>query len=902
MSKWTPEAESRLQDYLEDLSRLARAQGYDEAELVSEIRDHIVTETESAAEQVVTLGHVEHTLAVVGNPEGILCDGPVSCPAGAPSGKDAGTPVAKGYRFRKEIVFLALVVPAFSLAFEMLTGAMATLYFNPVPTWGHVLAGITVLLSIVLAHWTLVTPPDRAQSAWWRLVLILNGFAATWVAFYAVVYAPMLLISTVAIIAFGLGAMGLAPLFCSAAAVYQARCLHRRYRTLDLPKGKLLKYSAFGCLLACVCGVLIQGPLLARQHALAWACSADEAQRAKGLERLRLLHGQTLVLERCYSIPWPREERVWQFLGMPTPDAASLVKVYYQLTGSHFIDHRPAELFPRSSLALDTTFDENWTETIGDDSGSGTPLVKGLSLASSALDMSLRGDSQVSPDAAWGYLEWTLEFRNAKPFDSEARAHIAIPDGGVASRLTLWIEGEECEAAFGGRKQVKEAYRDVAFARRRDPALLTSVTSGQVFLQCFPVPRNSALKVRIGITAPLMCRAGNGYLMLPRFVARNFSIDSTLKHKVWIEAGVPVTSGGTNLIAETSPKGGYTLRGEMSNQEIETPASSVLITSAANPAGSVYRGSLSELSATMSIAQSAENAADASCVCLVIDGSRYFAETPVNWAGVVSSLPQGTQVNAVFAGQDVEVWSESFQAPDASLVGWLEGFEYTGGCDPIPALTKACEIASPRPNACIIWIHGPQPITLSSADGLTQFLRHRGNGANAAPLRILSVPLVTGRNRTEEAFGFSRALTRIPVLGSIEDTLHFAVEHRAAEDVVRTYDLSVAASGPQQEDAASHSDIVRLAVYDQTCQAVSRGDKDEIKQASAKAIRTRLVTPLSGAVVLENQEQYKDHALDPGRDEDAIPAIPEPEEWVLLALAVLVVAGAALNRGRRRAA
>ena len=39
------------------------------------------------------------------------------------------------------------------------------------------------------------------------------------------------------------------------------------------------------------------------------------------------------------------------------------------------------------------------------------------------------------------------------------------------SRLTLWVNGEEREAAFAGRTQAREAYQQVV-ARRRDPCSL----------------------------------------------------------------------------------------------------------------------------------------------------------------------------------------------------------------------------------------------------------------------------------------------------------------------------------------------------------------------------------------------------------------------------------------------
>jgi hypothetical protein len=92
----------------------------------------------------------------------------------------------------------------------------------------------------------------------------------------------------------------------------------------------------------------------------------------------------------------------------------------------------------------------------------------------------------VDADGGVGYMEWTLIFRNDSDRQREARAEVQLPPGGVVSRLTLWVNGEEREAAFAGRGQVREAYQKVAIQQRRDPVLVTTAGRDRVLDPMLP--------------------------------------------------------------------------------------------------------------------------------------------------------------------------------------------------------------------------------------------------------------------------------------------------------------------------------------------------------------------------------------------------------------------------------
>ena len=105
------------------------------------------------------------------------------------------------------------------------------------------------------------------------------------------------------------------------------------------------------------------------------------------------------------------------------------------------------------------------------------------------------------------------------------------------SRLNLWVNGEPREAAFAGRTKVTQAYQQVAIRQRRDPVLVTTAGRDRVLVQCFPVPVGGEMKIRLGITIPLLLEdQTHANLVMPHFVNRNFRIPDDVRHSVWIES------------------------------------------------------------------------------------------------------------------------------------------------------------------------------------------------------------------------------------------------------------------------------------------------------------------------------------------------------------------------------
>lgn len=72
MLEWTPEAETYLDGYLHQVTALLRAESRDAADVLDDMREHIVRESEASAAGVVSLDDLRRVLARFGTPETVV--------------------------------------------------------------------------------------------------------------------------------------------------------------------------------------------------------------------------------------------------------------------------------------------------------------------------------------------------------------------------------------------------------------------------------------------------------------------------------------------------------------------------------------------------------------------------------------------------------------------------------------------------------------------------------------------------------------------------------------------------------------------------------------------------------------------------------------------------------------
>lgn len=746
-------------------------------------------------------------------------------------------------------LLFGVLLPLGTLGFELVTGLCAGELFDPMPTLLHL-----VLVALVPACNFFVWSSFTRAHTRPRVLAFANGIAIAVAALYSILFLPLLPFAAVAIMYFGLGLLPWSPVFALVAAL----CLRAHLkREATEERRQIATWS--GVLCGALALIAADLPHTLTTYGMSMATSSSTTERARGLRLLRSVGDEDSMLRFCYVRSGRATDMLSFLMGRRDVSPMQARDVYYRVTGEVFnAKPEPKNLHRRRWMDWDT---DQGTENVG-------ARQEGLSLASS------RFDGSIDAQAALAYLEWTLVMKNDASILQEARAQVALPPGTVVSRLTLWVNGEEREAAFAGRGQVTEAYRSVV-ARRRDPVLVTSAGANRIAVQMFPVPPNGEMKVRIGMTMPLQLdHLRQGTVQLPYFHERNFELAERLEHSVWIEAKAPLTAGRRE--ASVAPEGAYSLQFQLADSEL-TEASSV-VTVSRDPSTHSWshdqRGSGNVIKQVLQVVPTSPP----SRLAVVIDSSASMAAFMQPMAEALSRLPPGLELFVVFADDLIDLNAEIASTTPLDAVASIRDHEFIGGQDNTAALVQALDKVLATRNSALVWIHGPQPVILQTSESIEQRLERRGQ------VRWYDVQVRPGVNRIGERLD---GLADIHALSlSRLQTLIARWRSGGTEIIVHRERVQGAqAAGPASEQTSDHltrlwaNDEVRRLLY------VERALRASIVEL---AHNYQLVTPVTGAVVLETQQQYDAAGLTPV-PEGTVPSIPEPEEWALMIIAVLVL-------------
>ncbi len=880
MSEWTRAARELADDLLRRHEARFSAEGADAAEVVADLRAHLELEVARQGLSVVTEEDVWRILGTLDPgllsppPLGILGQEVEPSPNSEPAlpAEDSG-PTRLGWFAWLLLILGGVVLPIFTLLFEVSTHACASDLFDPLPTPAHILlvALVPLTSSLALIRMGRGKGPVPAGLRW--LVSLSIGVSGT----YALCLLPLLPFAVLAVLIFGIGLIPLGPVLSWVSLLVIARYLRR----LDTAAGIERRNLWSGWLGAGILLVGLSAPQVLTRNWAQTAVAGFGEERGDAVRLLRRFGSDSLLLQTAYG---KAGRSAADLLGLHqiTPEQAQ--ELYFRVTGRAFNEVRPPLSSVRGSgRAVLEEFD--WDSSLGGEAVGGR--LSGLSLASSRLDgMAHAADG-------WGYTEWTFEFRNDHEWQPrEARAVLQLPPGGVVSRVTLWVNGEEREAAFAGRSQARRAYQEVAVTQRRDPILVTTAGPDRVLMQCFPVPQKGGLmRVRLGITAPLEPLSTERVTYLwPRIAEANFAIREDLRHHAWLEIpdGSAQPPEGWNRDADRL----QTLRATVSHTQFSERLGPLMLGRAAASPGSWAKDDRGPQPAWLRRTLEPSPVQPPGRIALVLEGGLKGEEAREAVRKAFAASPGSGRFAVWFARDGARRWpSESMLGSRSevasALAGWREPFD--GGHDPLPALEAAWDWAASEPGGTVLWFHRALPVHFETAAGLRQRLERSG----LASARIIDMDVQAGPDRITGDLPETPARVTLARTSTLElDVLRLLGQLDGSVPGYR-WITTRATSDPGSSGSASRH-VIRLWARGE---AASLAASRKVSEAIELAARWQLVTPVSGAVVLETRQQFAQNGLEPVDPVSAPGVVPEPEAWMLMVVGTTVLLW---HAGRRR--
>lgn len=772
--------------------------------------------------------------------------------------------------------FAGVIMPTLSITLEATTHICAGIFFDPIPTIWHLMLVIFVPLA-QLHVWFAIRSLAADRLA---LAGFLNSAVIAISVFYSIVYLPILPMGILALM-FGVGLLPLAPYLSLIAGLIMRRQLKKVAATSPRRSFAIKKRGLLaGLALTTVVIGLIELPTTLTMIGFQMATSNSPHMQSEGIRFLRNYGNRQAMLRTCFNRSGWATNLIGSAFSIQNPvTTAEARKIYYRVTGEAIDpsiqpDFIGTRLVPQETIGFDRN--QGGTEV-------GSGKLKGLSLATSKLNASVDADGGV------GYMEWTLVFKNHSFEQREARAEVQLPPGGVVSRLTLWVNGEEREAAFAGRGHVRLAYQKVAIQQRRDPVLVTTSGRDRILVQCFPVPPNNGeMKIRLGVTLPMVLEdETHAKLIFPHFVYENFSVPDDLSHVVWITGKTPMWPNSFRLITRRT-EDNFSVSGVIKNEELAEPVSSITL----NRYGSKQMWSDDPFNPAFIITQSVVERTPAHLqrIVLVVDTSASMQSYIQQIADAIKSLPADFDVKLLLADTDIpapgSIALTNLYGQDAQSLQWtLANANFGGGADNGPALLKAWDLAAQKPgNNAIVWIHSPQRMLFAPVDEL----RHKWEQRPYGP-KLYTVQVSNGSDEIEKKLDGIDEVRLVQRTGLLQADL----EKLFAQLTGRVKTLEYVRSSQKLEKnrkqfAGVHTtdQLARLWANDEVARILAPHDVSLTDEAVMLGARYHLVTPVTGAVVLETAEQYRASGLEPV-DAGTVPTIPEPEMVVLL-----IVAGA----------
>lgn len=819
------------------------------------------------------------------------------------------------------IVLFGFVLPLVALAVEMVSGMCAEVFFNPIPKAIH----IASLLVIPFGHlWILRHQKTYLQKSKKKLTILslVQGISLGISLFYTLVFLPITPISFLAIVFLGLGFLSLSPLLSFIAGLFYFSHSSKTYFNKNILETRptiTFKHVFY-------IGFLL-GFFLLPMHALRttqltrniqMALSTNPLTSQKAIQKLKTKNKhdfekalfENMGVRDHLRSPLGGNGRISWFNMFSFSDryvhpdhnpnrisTQDAKRIFFWVTGSTTLPSNPRKLYRSWGVYLNETFDNMSIKAKVKKPF--LPIERtGLHLSASTIN------GHIDENDGVGYLEWVMTVKNHDDWQREALMKLHLPPHAAMSRLTLWINGVEQEAAYAEKKKVTQAYQKIV-SRKKDPVLATQKSPGQIDLRMFPVPRNGGImKFKIGLSFSGFLGADphSASLTLPTVHGENVHIAQNVVHDITFESKTKLLASSTWIHQNRSkPKFDlFHLKSRLLHENFQMLSNRILRW--AQDQKPRYVNDTDAKTKTIIHQRIHPHKLPPKPITLVIDPSDHVLVGQTNgFENLLRELvDQNLVSNVIYAGSH-HPYIALYAGHSQSSSDRLKFTFQKGGFDSAQALAKALELANVKSNVDqssqkksslkqnIVWIHGSGTDVGQSTEALKKALVQIQGPVDVYTMALNANHSSTFLNSRE----FKLDVIKLPRSSRLDKDVRRHVSYLSGQEERYAFKRKKITSHERSKMNAStlgtrsdNQHIARLWAYDHIVEQIK--DEANIESAIKLGQHHRLVTPVTGAVVLENKVQFKDAGLKQVKPQ-SVPSIPEPETYALLMVLIFMM-------------
>ncbi len=459
----------------------------------------------------------------------------------------------------------------------------------------------------------------------------------------------------------------------------------------------------------------------------------------------------------------------------------------------------------------------------------------------------------------------TRRWRNQQ----EAIYTFYLPEGGVISSLSLWIEGRESKGILTTKEKADRSYKIIVGIESRDPSLVHWQEGNTVSVRVFPVIAGQSRNFKIGITSPLVKKSG-------KMLYENIPFDGPSINQATEDVVVQYEKKPKELIQAavfTSEKGETYRRSGAYDPEWKIEmAEESLSTEGFSFDGKLYNVRPYQLQRERIIFQ------------------KIFLDVNRSWTN-----EEFEKVCKLFADKHIYVYNQKI----VQLTNENRGYLFNELKKNQFSLFPIHQIADPETSLLVSKSNEVSPNLKDLKD--SRFLDELKN--------------VITCDRRIHLFNLGDHLS--PFLKSLKEYRIFKFEHGTTKDlealissekfsrylesenlvVIDNSQIAITQSdGNSVANAPDH--LMRLFTYNHILQQIGctmlTTDSNNVSLVD-EAKKAHIVTPVSSLVVLESQMDYDRFEIKktPNSLQNAgfhsIGSVPEPHEWVLIGIGLLVL-------------